>query len=86
MDNFHGICPFCDGIFDQTKIKDHIASKHLGILPKSNNLKTENDKLQESVELKVSKNNRKCEYCGKTISEQIFQKHWKKCEIIFETK
>ena len=49
---------------------------------------TKNYKLNKHKKLKhpQTHNSKSCENCGKSISNSIFQKHLKKCEIIFQTK
>ena len=34
MDSKEKICPYCEGIFSVTKIKDHIGIEHLGLIQK----------------------------------------------------
>ena len=73
------ICPFCEIVFNEDKIKEHIAIQHLGIIPEY----TENQvhETKKSIELSVKLETAdflQCEYCGKRfLSEINLQKHQK---------
>ena len=51
MAKFKKVCPFCEQIFDEDKVKEHIGIEHLGI--NASKLGDSNDKSSFSSDFKV---------------------------------
>ena len=64
MDSIEKICPFCEGIFGISEIKDHIGIEHLG--------------MQAGDFIEETSSQFKCEHCPTSfISELSLQRHVK---------
>ena len=50
MDDSIKVCPFCEVVFAEDKIKDHIGKEHLGILPDKTVPKVESKQKEPKLE------------------------------------
>ena len=83
------ICPFCEKIFHETKLKVHIGKEHLGIKLNSFEceicLKTLGSKQALKKHIQTFHTTRilkVCKYCGKEILSSKYEPHIKHCEKV----
>ena len=68
------ICPFCQGIFVQSKIKDHIEIAHSKLIFK-NEAVNENDEEEDTKEALLSSEQRICPFCHNSFDRNEIKDH-----------
>ena len=83
------ICPFCEKVFHETKLKKHIGKEHLGIQSYqfeceicSKTLRNKEALKRHVQEFHRTRIIKVCKYCGKEVLSSKYESHINHCEKV----